>query len=185
MQARQWAHICAFCALKHTRQNGVSGYGLLNASKMRYDCVSRQLVCSSCNINSILAVNLLGKIIRVGDTPFILSCCCASIIVYKGAGTEFSSTCGPHCTQPTPPRGKGRTIAVRVVAPRCAMCAQHGTVQQIEILDVATRSIQRVALCARHRVPDHLLRTTYDMRELSVVMALRSRSRPRSNNKKH
>ena len=186
IEARQWIHLCVFCAYKSCSTQHAQRTRPMYTSKMRFDCVSGAFVCSSCNIPSILDINILGRVVRIGDVPFTLSCCCASIVEYRGAGSEFETACGQHCASAAVSRFKSSSRAPppRVTRLRCAICAQHGAVQTIQVLDVPTRSMQSLSFCCRHRIPDHLQSTIYDTRELMAVISPRMRTQTRGSKNK-
>ena len=168
IRTRQLVHICVFCAFKHgtssCRKRTDKPNTVLNWTKFRIDCQTQSLLCVACNSPSVIAINLLGRVLRLGRTLLVLSACCGTVIRYTGSGLEFSETCGPQCsTQPIAPASKKTCRAM------CKVCNQRGVQQTIHVLDVPTRSIVSHVLCGRHRIPDHLGHTVYDSRELAAV----------------
>ena len=47
---------------------------------------------------------MVGRIMTLNDTAFVMTCCCASIVEYSGTGLEFHPVCGAHCAK----TGEGR-----------------------------------------------------------------------------
>ena len=46
------------------------------------------------------------------------------------------------------------------------------------VLDISSRSVSAVSLCARHRLPEHLYKNIMDTRDLNIVMnAVQTRER--------
>ena len=70
----------------------------------------------------------------------------------------------------------GRAQAAQPAA--CARCKQRGVVQSLHLLDVPSRSVSTVSLCARHRIPEHLSQSVVDTREFEYVTS-RSNARDR------
>lgn len=92
LRARQYmTQICATCALK-------PGYEHRRCAT-RFNTVTRRLTCIDCKTQSVLQVNLVGRVMYIGASPIVLSLCCAAPILWKGSGHEWSETCGPHCSQ--------------------------------------------------------------------------------------
>ena len=170
IRARQLVHICIFCAFKHgtssCRKRMDRTNGILNYTKFRIDCHTKTLFCVACNSPSVIAINLLGRILRLGKVLVVISACCGTVIRYTGSGLEFSDTCGPQCVMP-PVGAASSKKASRVL---CKVCNQRGVQQTIQVLDVPTRSVCTHTLCGRHRIPEHLSHTVYDSRELGLVL---------------
>ena len=55
-------------------------------------------------IPSVVRINMVGRILTLNDTAFVMTCCCASIVEYSGTGLEFHPVCGAHCAK----TGEGR-----------------------------------------------------------------------------
>jgi hypothetical protein len=86
-------YVCVYCSIKRN----ITG-GQLQCAKIRKDCTNDGvLLCANCNVQSILELDILGRIAHVGDQKILLSSCCASLIYYKGNGREYDTECGEQC----------------------------------------------------------------------------------------
>ena len=159
-------HTCVYCAAKR------GGAG----SKMRYDCVTGELVCVQCNIPSILEIDVLGRLAQVGDQTLLLTCCCASLVYYTGSGHEFGTECGPHCARQNQ-MGRPRVAPEPPPAPpTCHVCHQRNVAQTLDILVTPLRAMQRFGLCPRHQLHPDVTRTVCD--DYDLTMALTNNARP-------
>ena len=106
IDSKQWVHVCLFCALR----GGDSRPGRLyfDSAKFRHDCETGSILCSTCNLMSVIRINMLGRVLRLSGVPFVLSCCCASLVQYDGSGVAFQNECGPHCSSNAPSRAKNK-----------------------------------------------------------------------------
>ena len=171
IRARQLVHICIFCAFKHgtscCRKRVDRTDTILTYTKFRVDCQTQQLLCVACNSQSVIAINLLGRILQLGRTLIVLSACCGTIVRYTGSGREFCTTCGLQCAPATPHTAQTSKKAKKAL---CRVCHQRGVQQTLQVLDVPSRSIVTHTFCGRHRIPEHLRMTIFDTRELHAVM---------------
>lgn len=88
-------YVCVYCSIRRN----ITG-GQQQCAKIRKDCTnSGVLLCANCNIPSILNLEILGRIAIVGDQKILLSCCCASLIYYRGSGNEYNTVCGEQCAR--------------------------------------------------------------------------------------
>jgi hypothetical protein len=88
-------YVCVYCSIRRN----ITG-GQQQCAKIRKDCTNNGiLLCANCNIPSILNLDILGRIAIVGDQKILLSCCCASLIYYKGSGYEYNIVCGEQCAR--------------------------------------------------------------------------------------
>jgi hypothetical protein len=65
-------------------------------------------LCVACGsrIPSVVRINMVGRIMTLSDTAFVMTCCCASIVEYSGTGLEFHPVCGAHCEKASAGRPK-------------------------------------------------------------------------------
>jgi hypothetical protein len=82
-------HICVVCAMK---RNGAHGM------RLRHDCQNGELLCVNCGQGTVLSIDVLGKIVCIGNDNIIMSSCCGIFIHYGGTGHDFSTTCGVQCS---------------------------------------------------------------------------------------
>ena len=124
IDAARWMHVCVFCALRF--RDSRPNHTYLSSAKFRYDCETGELLCKSwyacplahliphlarpltyacgSRIPSVVRINMVGRIMTLNDTAFVMTCCCASIVEYSGTGLEFHPVCGAHCAK----TGEGR-----------------------------------------------------------------------------
>ena len=157
--------MCVYCAVKRGTQ----------CTKMRYDCVTGDLVCKECNINSILEIDILGRIAVIGERTILLSSCCATVIHYTGSGCEFAHECGAQCARRNqfgktriPSEPDRHTLT-------CTVCNQRNVSQTFDVLCVEKRSLRRCGLCPRHHIHPDILHTIGDEVDLQRVLALNAR----------
>lgn len=82
-------HICILCAI---RKGGAHGM------KLRHDCQTGEILCINCGKMPVLSIDMIGRIVCIGNDTIIMSSCCATFIHYSGIGTDFSTQCGIHCS---------------------------------------------------------------------------------------
>ena len=159
-------HVCVQCVIRKGNAQGML---------LRHDCITNEHMCVQCGPGSVLALDMLGRIATIGTDVLILSSCCGSFIHYTGSGREFSTTCGPQCVhsvQLSKRRERKQRLHVHHPPTSCCMCRQRNTVQTFTLLDVATRTVVPCAVCSRHRVPAHVLKTTKDRAELDLFFKI-------------
>ena len=170
-------HVCIQCVIRRGNAQGML---------LRHDCDSGQLMCVLCGSASVLVLDMLGRIATIGTDVLILSSCCGTFVHYTGSGREFSTTCGPQClhsTQLNKRRERKQRVPPSPPPLPCCMCRQRNTVQTFQILDVATRSVQSCSVCARHRVPAHILKNIRDKQALELFFKIQKASRETKSNK--
>jgi len=79
-------HICLKCC------NKLNGFTV--SSKLRLCMQTNELRCASCGLkNSIVSVNMLGKILVIQGTSYILCPCCGMFKRWNYTGNEFTKPC--------------------------------------------------------------------------------------------
>lgn len=79
-------HICMKCC------NKLNGFTV--SSKLRLCMQTNKLRCASCGLqNSILSVNMLGKILVIQGASYILCPCCGTFKRWNCTGNEFTKPC--------------------------------------------------------------------------------------------
>lgn len=82
-------HICFMCAIKRGSASGM---------KLRHDCQNGNLTCMYCETSlTVFNIDMLGKLVTIGNDILLLSCCCGQLIRYSGSGSEFKTKCGIQC----------------------------------------------------------------------------------------
>eukprot|EP00961_Rhodomonas_salina_P278561 3763617-Rhodomonas_salina.1 len=158
--------ICIICALKNNYHT--------HHCSTRYDAVTRQLTCVDCKHNSIMQINLIGRVLYIGSTPIVLSPCCMTPIVWNGTGDEWSKECGPHCKQHSfqgqTTRRKRGGGAGNKVHHNCYVCSSRIVVFSRTVLNMHTRSMQTVHFCTKHHPPVALLNNVSDIHEINEYL---------------
>jgi len=81
-------HICIVCVIK---KGGACGM------RLRHDCQTDEIQCIYCGSQSVLSIDVLGRIVTIGNDTIVLSSCCGQYIHYSGTGYEFATKCGVQC----------------------------------------------------------------------------------------
>ena len=169
IHAKRLVHVCVFCAYKQStnvvKRKAKNGKISKLYCKCRLDSNTQQLLCVHCNIPSIIAVNILGRLLHIGNTAYVLGVCCGEIIEYTGSGYEFTNVCGPQCTSFSSPS------ATPSIARSCQMCKQKNNLHHLAVLDIPERKMAQHYFCYRHFIPNHLSRSIMDKRELELVLS--------------
>ncbi|EKX49317.1 hypothetical protein GUITHDRAFT_104845 [Guillardia theta CCMP2712] len=86
MENMMKVHICMKCC------NKLNGFTV--SSKLRLCMQTNQLRCASCGLhNSIISVNMLGKILVIQGASYILCPCCGTFKRWNHTGNEFTKPC--------------------------------------------------------------------------------------------
>lgn len=190
-------HVCLFCAMRRN----VTG---AQCAKLRVDCTqssASHYICKHCNIPSILQIDMLGRIVHIGDQKVLLSLCCATPIYYHGTGHEFDTVCGAQCVRENQfskaksggvskagqvqRSNAGSKIGTQAFVKRssepeatrggCFVCKQRNTVHSFQLLHAATRSMRMYYLCNKHNLNPEIIKQIDD--EYDLVLALRCNRR--------
>lgn len=173
-------YICIYCSIRRN----ITG-GQLQCAKIRKDCSAEgTLLCANCNIQSIINMDILGRIAIIGDQKILLSSCCASLIYYKGGGNEYSTECGEQCARhnqfskakyatSSQIHKKGlcrlkmaNTKRAQLPKPQCYVCHQKNIVHTFDLLDVQARMLVQYHLCSKHNLSVDLVHTMGDEQDL-------------------
>ena len=168
MKASCLVHLCVFCAMnKPIAHKKDTILQIRGNCKFRMHCDSMEIQCLACDMQSVVPINVLGHILRIGKSLYVLSCCCAKIIPYTGSGNEFSTVCGAHCMQ---------SAAMPSAGWACGVCHQRSVHQTLTLLDIASRTVNPHHFCSRHVIPAHLCVNLLDTRELQIIQTQIGRS---------
>ena len=167
-------HVCIRCIIRK---------GSMQGTRLRHDCLTRELMCMFCGADTVLEIDMLGRIVVIADDTLLLSSCCGTFIHYAGSGYEFSTQCGVQCagtrqlfrkrerTQQTKDHlqkpvltitskvsSAQSTIAKTTHSSYCVVCNQRNAIQQtIQLLEPCKRAIYSHSLCSKHVLPQHIL----------------------------
>lgn len=172
-------HICIFCAYRQSmnivKRKANSGKLSQFHCKCRLKSNTDELLCVYCNIPSVIPVQLLGKLLRVGNFSYVIAVCCGEIIEYTGSGYEFMHHSCHHRSHSDWQKkyniSNNNSMDVIPVSNRyCMMCRQKHNLHSLSVLDIPQRKMTQYFFCHRHMIPQHLRRTIMDKRELDLVI---------------
>ena len=155
--------VCIVCALKNSYHT--------HPCATRYNAVTKTLTCVECQSNSILQVNLIGRVLYIANKAIVLSLCCVTPIPWHGDGHEWSRKCGPHCMKHSfqsivSKRKKYATNHPKVTTPQCLLCPTRVVTHTRMVLNMRTKRMENVHFCNKHHPPVAVLNNVVDMQEL-------------------
>lgn len=60
----------------------------------RYDTRHKVSVCNRCEKSeTVIDIDMIGRVVYIFKTPFVLTVCCGQIVLYSGNGSEFTESC--------------------------------------------------------------------------------------------
>ena len=171
----RYLHLCAMCVLQ--RPGAVM--------TLRLDCETSRFICThaDCGTHSVLRVDMLGRLVTVGQQTVLLSCCCGCPVLYRGSGSEFATECGAHCQvkfNGVQRRAPAEAQQQQVKPLGCHICQQTVVAQQLDVLDVRLRQIVQRRLCGRHQLSEALAERVLDTVSFEKTLDLNSKARRRS-----
>ena len=176
-------HACMWCLNRPT--------GNPLAQRLRLDTETRSLSCATCGPGApVIRINLLGRLLRVGDSYFYFCAKCRSVHVWGGAGTEFGE--GP-CTragrapESVPPAPHDQTLPLferhnrtrfgtrthRRDFGTCLCCENAAAPHYVCVLHVPWRRFVVLFFCGRHTVSAHMRRFVVDTQTLRDLLISR------------
>lgn len=190
MVAARKLSFCAVCAM--------NGRGF--QCKLRMCCLDGTLSCITCPPGTVVTVDMLGVLLKVGCSSFYMCPCCTGLRVWNGDGSdmhagqctcwEFGSLRSALVAESKLRRRSHEKIEDAEVArfalqrhhhahnsimapPQCLVCKSKSVCTRATMLlpDPERRVVRRVHLCARHAPPHHILCNVTGFSEL--VQAVR------------
>jgi hypothetical protein len=162
-------HVCLHCIVKKGTATGI---------RLRHDCVTDSLACMVCGPGTVVALDMVGRLVQIGNEFLLLSSCCGTFIFYEGSGFEFVCQCGVQCAPKQQLfRKRERIVAPtpRTLSPACLVCgARSGIAQTLPLLVPERREVTLRALCAKHMVPQHIAAHAYTADDLHRFFHLRA-----------
>jgi hypothetical protein len=183
MTAARRLSFCAVCA--------INGRGF--QCKLRMCCLDGTLSCIACPPGTVVTVDMLGVLLKVGCSSFYMCPCCTGLRVWNGDGSDM------RCTQCTCWQFGGLRSALvaeskllrgsplvndpevaRFALQRsshtpaqCLVCKSRSVCARAAMLlpDPDRRVVRKVNLCSRHAPPEHILCNVTGFSEL--VQAVR------------
>lgn len=180
MAAARRLSFCAVCA--------INGRGF--QCKLRMCCLDGALSCITCPPGTVVTVDMLGVLLKVGCSSFYMCPCCTGLRVWNGDGSdmhagqctcwEFGSLRSALVAEAKLRGHKNDSEVARFAVqrsahtpPQCLVCKSKSICTRAAMLlpDPARRVVRKVNLCARHAPPDHILCNVTGFSEL--VQAVR------------
>lgn len=154
--------VCILCALKNSYHASICS--------TRYDAVTRELTCVDCNQNSIVHINLIGRVLYIGSRAIVLSQCCSVPVVWGGSGSEWAEKCGPHCTdrcfqKQLAKRKKLHPLPHKTHA-LCYVCQSKTVGHSRRLLNIKRKRLQDVYFCSKHQPPIKILNAITNVHEV-------------------
>ena len=170
-------HVCLHCIVKKGSAAGI---------RLRHDCVTDSLACMVCGPGTVVALDMVGRLVQIANEFLLLSSCCGTFIFYEGSGFEFVCQCGVQCAPKQQLFRKRERIAsapaARATAPSCLVCgARSGIAQTLPLLVPQRREVTLRALCAKHMVPHHIAAHAFTADDLHRFFQLRAASAHHNN----
>ena len=170
-------HLCVQCVIRRGTATGI---------RLRHDCITNELACMTCGAGTVLAIDMVGRLVHIAGEHLLLSSCCGTFIFYHGTGFEFVTACGPQCVpQHQLFRKRDRTMAASspsvVATPAsssaCLICGVRASIaQSFSLLEPRRREMVSCVTCAKHMVPAHILKHAYTRDDVFRFFALRSKT---------
>jgi hypothetical protein len=180
-------HLCVQCVIRKGTATGI---------RLRHDCMTNALACRVCGPGTVVAIDMVGRMVQVVNEFLLLSSCCGMFIFYHGSGFEFMDTCGIQCASSHQLFRKRErntttvattTMASSTTASACCSCLICGVrasiTQTFRLLDPPRREMRPYAMCSKHMVPAHILSHAYTREDLFRYFALRTKSRKEASHK--
>ena len=130
------------------------------------------LTCSIHGSAPLIAVDMLGKVLLIGEVQYILAPCCNSIQVYNGNAHElWQSPESPESPESNHHQCCHRpSMATQRPKRKCFICNSTTGIVDIQgILDKETLRITTVHVCQRHNPSESLVVHVSDVTQLSLV----------------
>ena len=139
----------------------------------------QSVVCAH-HMTPLIAVDMIGKVLRLGNQQFIFAPCCCTVQPYNGDSHHLwrSTWEGLH---PGPCMHSHRTKkAGTYIPPRCFICSSPGVLTKFpKILDHVAYKIKAVYTCPRHTPsPDQMLYVT-NISQLAQLANMREANKKR------
>lgn len=107
--------------------------------------------CKSCN--SVVVVNMVGRIVTIFDTKYFLCPFCLDIHVWTGTGCEFTA-----CSR--------ETVRAEPKPRQCRLCSRVHNLHEFTVLDDVLGINQHISLCSRHMPWSHQHHGIYNFETL-------------------
>lgn len=124
-------------------------------SKMRV-MADGSMACTNCKqLDTVLRINTLGRIVEVKKTNFYYCLFCMRVHVWAATGCEFHT-----CSLST------KALVAPPVVRNCHYCARTNSIETVSILDDEMGVMQEISLCARHMPHEQRLKYVDNLHQL-------------------
>ena len=119
-----------------------------------------EMSCSrGCDPGGVLSVDMVGKVLRIHQTQYVLTPCCGTVQPYGPNLLPFGGAPCPRCQPPLPPR----------TPPACLHCGGRVSLRPLEVYDSHRARVRTVHLCPRHTPSAPTLQYLYNLRQLHAA----------------
>ena len=163
-------HVCIQCIVRKGSATGI---------RLRHDCITDTLACMVCGPGTVLAIDMVGRLVQIASEYLLLSSCCGTFIFYQGSGFEFVCQCGVQCA----PQQQLFRKRERIAAPSsrglssqtCLICGSRSSISQtVSLLNPHRREMELRSLCSKHMAPAHILEHAFTCDDLHRFFRLRA-----------
>ena len=164
---RRTKHICLLCVLLGYPQQ-------IRLHIPSWDCVHStdqplKMTCSRHDASHLVAVDMIGKVLRCGNTRYIFAPCCTTVQIYKGDSDQLWRTTAtglPNCSCTHVDTTPSQTCKVQ----HCFICpTRTGLTSITNVLDHKAISFTTVSICQRHMPPPDLVKYASNLQDLAAV----------------
>lgn len=115
------------------------------------DLATGTLICEKCKLSCVIRVNMVGVILRIASTHYLMCPECCEIKMWRAHGTELTScNCNKVIKQPP--------------LHQCDVCGAKSVVGALNPMpDFQTKTFVSLTLCGKHRPPIRILKNIQEM----------------------
>jgi uncharacterized protein YjeT (DUF2065 family) len=164
-------HLCLKCC------NKINGPTV--SSKLRLCMETNELRCASCGLrNSIVSVDMLGKVLVIQGASYILCPCCGMFRRWAHTGTEFTRPCQIQGHPQGQLQGQLQERG-RGCSRECIKCGKTSNLERVVVLNAQYGVHIHIYLCSKHMLPSYILKFVVDIRDLAVACVNYDQTRDR------
>ena len=188
-------YICTHCMITNQKTQH-------HSTRLRLDTLSQRLVCATClSPDSVVAVNMLGRIMVLYKTHYYLCPQCTLVHAYVGGGeqpwvpADLASDGGRGCCHDSQHQGRARGQQLTGTSggnsstqsgkgskrkERCCVCSEHALIPTARRVDHLTGEMTEFHYCQRHMPRTETARKCVNSRQLmrSVRSPHKGRGQP-------
>lgn len=127
----------------------------------RFDWISGRYICISCEKQSVIEINILGRILSIGREKVYFSSCCSKALIWTGTGCEWNKECGEHCRFVFQGKAGRKNWEKKTVNKKrglytCSLCTSKSIVATKSLLNVNSHMYRNYHFCGKH-VPSRFI----------------------------